>query len=571
MGKLGYMAPEQARGEAVDHRADQYALSIVAWELLSNQSWVRRGTLTEMVVAMAHPTIRPLAPLRTDVPPSLEAVVLKALSPLPEGRYGSTDEFAQALMGELLALGPPPNKPQLGQYVKSRCAADFATTRQLLTRVSTQRSPPPMEERPKAEMFSETVVKAPPPVLTAPSRPASAPQAATIAVPGAPGISSSELTVAAPITTIAGGSGAAALDGAAPPTAAPVTTIAGGPASLSGPAPSAALDVTAAPAPAPVTTVPGGSGAVTGAAVVAPTPVATVPEGVGAVGAAGGVVTGSALNAAELSAALDVTAMPQGAASIRGAENVTAPPASSGNVTTPPASSGETSPARPAVMPASVDPLPTLTPAERPLARVDVQAVPTRAQLPLSTGEMAIVNPRRGPRALVITGVAVLLVAVALVYALHEPDPVAGVETVIDAGASSAPKTAQVPVVQAFPAALPDAGEATIDAGAQAAVAPPVDEPPPPAPNLQASGRLGGAVWYVRNRRRRRGRRRRVLALRRAPDRRARRHPSLVLRALHHAHRRARAGPERAGARARERTDHETETRPLRAAPAEQR
>ena len=160
MGKLGYMAPEQARGEALDHRADQYALSIVAWELLANQSWVRRGTLTEMVVAMAHPPpFRPLGPLRPDVPPSLEAVILKALSPLPAPRYATTDEFAQVLMGELLKLGAPPTKPQLGQYVRSRCSSDFATQRQLLTRVSTQRSPPPQSERPKADMLAETLVR----------------------------------------------------------------------------------------------------------------------------------------------------------------------------------------------------------------------------------------------------------------------------------------------------------------------------------------------------------------------------------------------------------------------------
>ena len=170
MGKLGYMAPEQARGEPVDHRADQFALSIVLWELLANQSWVKRGTLTEMVVAMAHPpSPRALTPLRTDVPASLEAVVLKALSPLPEGRFATTDEFAQALMGELLKLGPPPTKPQLGQYVRSRCSTDFATQRQLLTRVSTQRSPPPEGERPKVDLFAETAVRSPPPVPTTPN------------------------------------------------------------------------------------------------------------------------------------------------------------------------------------------------------------------------------------------------------------------------------------------------------------------------------------------------------------------------------------------------------------------
>ncbi|MBL8912259.1 MAG: protein kinase [Archangium sp.] len=139
MGKLGYMAPEQARGENVDHRADQYALAIVLWELLTNQPFIRRGTLTEMVVAMAHPKEKPVTPLRSDVTKSLEAVVTRALSVSPDARYPDTDAFARALTGEVLSLGPPPTKPQLGEYVKVKCTQEFGAQRQLLTRVSTMR------------------------------------------------------------------------------------------------------------------------------------------------------------------------------------------------------------------------------------------------------------------------------------------------------------------------------------------------------------------------------------------------------------------------------------------------
>jgi hypothetical protein len=159
LGKLGYMAPEQASGEAVDHRADQYALAIVAWELLSNQDFIPRGSLTEMVVAMANPRPRPLQPLRADVPPSLEAVVQRALSPRPGDRFATTDELAQALMGELVALGPPPTKPMLGQYVRARCAQEFAVTRQLLARVSTQRSPGPVMPGRTIDVFAQTTVR----------------------------------------------------------------------------------------------------------------------------------------------------------------------------------------------------------------------------------------------------------------------------------------------------------------------------------------------------------------------------------------------------------------------------
>jgi hypothetical protein len=111
-----------------------------------------------MVVAMAAPTLRPLTPLRPDVPPSLEAVVLKALAPKVDERFADTDAFAQALTGELLLLGPPPTKPQLGEYVKSRCVQEFTTQRQLLSRISTLKGMP-TQAPVTADAFSATAVR----------------------------------------------------------------------------------------------------------------------------------------------------------------------------------------------------------------------------------------------------------------------------------------------------------------------------------------------------------------------------------------------------------------------------
>ena len=157
MGKLGYMAPEQARGENVDHRADQYALGIVLWELLANKPFVNRGTLTEMVVAMANPSPRPLVALRPEVPASLEQVVLKALSPDPAARFPTTDDFARALMDELVRLSGMPSKVQIGEFVKANCAAEYASTQALLTRVSTIRGMPP-PSLPTQPLVEPTVV-----------------------------------------------------------------------------------------------------------------------------------------------------------------------------------------------------------------------------------------------------------------------------------------------------------------------------------------------------------------------------------------------------------------------------
>jgi hypothetical protein len=118
---------------------------------------------------MATPKVRPLTPLRPDVPESLEATVLKALSPEVNRRFPTTDDLARALMDELLRMGALPSKLQVGEYVKSLCDESFSTQQKLLTKVSTlrraqatQASTPatqPMPDRATPTTVDATVVR----------------------------------------------------------------------------------------------------------------------------------------------------------------------------------------------------------------------------------------------------------------------------------------------------------------------------------------------------------------------------------------------------------------------------
>jgi serine/threonine protein kinase len=139
MGKLGYMSPEQAMALPLDHRSDIYSAGIVVWELLAGRSLFDGGTMAEMVVKMAQPTIPPLRELRAEISPALEQVVLRALAVDPAARYSRADDFARALnelaVREQLAVGAE----DVGNYVRAMCPEEFAAERALQSKLSVLR------------------------------------------------------------------------------------------------------------------------------------------------------------------------------------------------------------------------------------------------------------------------------------------------------------------------------------------------------------------------------------------------------------------------------------------------
>jgi serine/threonine protein kinase len=81
-GTLGCMAPEQARGEPVDQRADVYAAGLLAWRLATGRlPFDPRMAEVDLLRAMRYPKIRPLSALRSDLPNELLQVMEAALAP----------------------------------------------------------------------------------------------------------------------------------------------------------------------------------------------------------------------------------------------------------------------------------------------------------------------------------------------------------------------------------------------------------------------------------------------------------------------------------------------------------
>jgi len=102
-GTPEYMAPEQARGDDVDLRCDIYACGVMLYEMVTGSVPLKgRSPLATMTAQLTEAIEAPRAraPGR-DIPPALEAVILRALEKDPESRYASAIAFAAALEAAL--------------------------------------------------------------------------------------------------------------------------------------------------------------------------------------------------------------------------------------------------------------------------------------------------------------------------------------------------------------------------------------------------------------------------------------------------------------------------------------
>jgi WD40 repeat protein len=107
-GTPQYMAPEQARGEAVDHRADLFSLGSALYALCTGRAPFRGSNTLAVLRRVSEEQPHPIRELNPDVPEWLCAIVARLHAKDPAERYPSAREVAEVLGQHLAELQQPP-------------------------------------------------------------------------------------------------------------------------------------------------------------------------------------------------------------------------------------------------------------------------------------------------------------------------------------------------------------------------------------------------------------------------------------------------------------------------------
>ena len=102
-GKFSYLAPEAAKAEPVDARADLFALGIVLWEMLAGRRLFLGETDYQTIKLVQEANVPSLTRLNPEVDEELNAIVMKALAADPADRFQSARDMGDELVGYLFS------------------------------------------------------------------------------------------------------------------------------------------------------------------------------------------------------------------------------------------------------------------------------------------------------------------------------------------------------------------------------------------------------------------------------------------------------------------------------------
>ena len=131
-GTYAYMAPEQLRGEAIDRRADVFAMGIVMWETLAQEHLFRRDTDFLTFQAISTDPIPDIRIKRPDVPDPLADAITRAMARDKAERFPTARAFGEALARAVQPLGGAASPATISEEIKRAFAPRLAEQRALV-------------------------------------------------------------------------------------------------------------------------------------------------------------------------------------------------------------------------------------------------------------------------------------------------------------------------------------------------------------------------------------------------------------------------------------------------------
>ena len=127
-GKYAYMSPEQVKGTSLDPRTDQFSLGILLYELMTFKNPFRKARDEATLLSVTDEAAPPLAGHRPDVPPDLEAVLMRALSKDRDARYPDCAAFAEALDASVASRRKAVTERHLADFLAGLAALPVTRT-----------------------------------------------------------------------------------------------------------------------------------------------------------------------------------------------------------------------------------------------------------------------------------------------------------------------------------------------------------------------------------------------------------------------------------------------------------
>jgi serine/threonine-protein kinase len=168
IGNLTYMAPEQARKQPVDGRADVYSCAVMLWELLAWHALPQKGDPVERWRKAASPSWEAPSMHNHTLPPDVDATIMRALARHPDDRFQSAEALGEALGRLRQHYAPECDERVLGDFLsrvfKEEKDAEDAVLRELegaIPEAPTDKTKRVLLVPPNALAFEHTAVLAP--------------------------------------------------------------------------------------------------------------------------------------------------------------------------------------------------------------------------------------------------------------------------------------------------------------------------------------------------------------------------------------------------------------------------